>query len=925
MIDLRRQAVFIRDAEGFLDRTPEVVHCVPMGQRISVRFRNGRTYPYGVERCHVAYSRPVAISPESRVLVDSAVWSNVVGVWEFDGPDGLWRRVIYRARSGERFVTYPAARVEVVQGLERQPAVATCLAYWRAAAAQLPPDNPTRRAWEQLDFVHPESSLARYLSGEPAETTPPTITPIFPFRCNLSQRDAIDNALTHAVSVIEGPPGAGKIETILNLVATLVVEGGRSVGVTSLSNSAVDNVREKLTAEGFGFMVAGLGNQTNQEAFFSSQAARSQEVEALLSADHPAPAMDRFADVDRRLRAAQGGERRRAVLRAQVTAYQIERRHFTEFVSRREIPDLARLPLLRRSPERILEFLAQASLDGAGGAPGWRVRIRRYFRYGSPRGLDPTDADVVTGLQLAFYDRRIGELEAEIKGLDARLDGADLDGLTHEHRAISHQMLRAGLDRRYRSQPRTTHFQIKTYRQGSTFERFLHEYPVLLSTCHSLQRSLPAGYLLDYLVIDEASQGDLLAAVLAMASCRNLLVVGDQRQLPHISGDLGGLVAPAPAYDVQTHNILSSLHLLHAERLRVTLLREHYRCDPAIIGFCNKAYNDGELIPFTTPGSKRSMVVWTTVAGNHMRSHHRAGRFNQREIDAITQEVIQEHCADRDEADIGIATPYRLQVQKFSDALPEGTDVSTVHKFQGRQKPVIVLSTVLDESKHGNVGLRFVDDPKLVNVAVSRAADLFILVTNHGLMPRSRHIRDLIGYIRYLDPHQEVTRSNVVSVFDLLYKEYDQRLQALASRRRHELRYDSEDIILTVLRDLFTEEHYQHLDVATQVPLWHQVPSNVSLSDEEARFARRASLDFVVYNRITNEPLLAVEVDGYMFHENNDAQLARDARKNGIMSRIPIEFERLSTTGSGEEARLRVALDRAELRRMAGITPGPVV
>ena len=912
MVDPRRQAVFIRGDAGFVDRTLDVVHCQPIGNKVSVQFRSGRPYTYGVERCHIAYSRPVTIPPGNRILIDGAVWSNVVDVWEFDGPSGPWRRVIYRSGGGEKFVTRPAPRVEFIHGVESEPAVAEVLTYWKAAAAQLKPDDPTRRAWEQLDFVHPERALARYLSGEPAEPAPPSITPVFPFRCNLSQRDAIDNALTHAVSVIEGPPGTGKTETILNLVATLVVAGGRSIGVTSLSNSAVDNVREKLTAEGFGFMVASLGNQANQQAFFTSQPARAREVEALLSVDHPAPATDHFADVDRRLRAAQGGERRRAVLRAEVTAYEVERRHFAEFASRQEVPNLERLPLLRRSSERILDFLAETRLDETGAGPGWRVRIRRYFRYGSMRGLDHTDAEVVLGLQLAFYDRRISELEAEIKRLDVRLNRADLDGLANEHRALSGQVLRAALDRRYRSQPRTIPFQMDTYRRGTTFGRFLHEHPLLLSTCHSLQRSLPPGYLLDYLVIDEASQVDLLAAGLAMASCRNLLVVGDQRQLPHIIGDLGGLTTPAAAYDAQTHNILSSLHSLHAEKLRVTLLREHYRCEPAIIGFCNKAYYDGELIPFRKPDSKRSMVVWNTVAGNHMRSHHQDGRFNQREIDAITQEVIRAHCDGRSEADIGIATPYRLQVEKFGAALPEGMDASTVHKFQGRQKPVMILSTVLDESRAGNIGMRFVDDPKLVNVAVSRAADLFILVTNHGLMPRSRHIRDLIGYIRYLDPHQEVTHSAIVSVFDLLYKEYDQRLQGLANRRQHALRYDSEDIILTVLHDLLSEEQYQHLDVVTQVPLWHQVPGNVSLSEEEARFARRASLDFVVYNRITNQPLLAIEVDGYQFHANNDAQLARDARKNGIMSRIPILFERLPTTGSGEEARLRAALDRAE-------------
>jgi hypothetical protein len=59
---------------------------------------------------------------------------------------------------------------------------------------------------------------------------------------------------------------------------------------------------------------------------------------------------------------------------------------------------------------------------------------------------------------------------------------------------------------------------------------------------------------------------------------------------------------------------------------------------------------------------------------------------------------------------------------------------------------VIILSTVLDETWRGRTGLDFVDDPQLVNVAVSRAIQRFILVTNYDMLPASRHIRDLIGY-----------------------------------------------------------------------------------------------------------------------------------------------------------------------------------
>ena len=100
---------------------------------------------------------------------------------------------------------------------------------------------------------------------------------------------------------------------------------------------------------------------------------------------------------------------------------------------------------------------------------------------------------------------------------------------------------------------------------------------------------------------------------------------------------------PVPAYECQ-HNLLASLSELYGTTLPRTLLCEHYRCDPVIIGFCNKKFYGGELIPYTSGGGERPMIVVRTVEGNHMRQHHEGGRSNQREIDVIAEEVIPEHC-----------------------------------------------------------------------------------------------------------------------------------------------------------------------------------------------------------------------------------------------------------------------------------------
>ena len=74
----------------------------------------------------------------------------------------------------------------------------------------------------------------------------------------------------------------------------------------------------------------------------------------------------------------------------------------------------------------------------------------------------------------------------------------------------------------------------------------------------------------------------------------------------------------------------------------------------------------------------------------------------------------------------------------------------------------------------------------------------------------------------------------------------------------------------------------------------------------------RASVDFVVYNRVSNRPVLAIEVDGFAYHENNPAQLVRDTIKKEILDARRLRLLRLATTGSDEERRIREALNDAE-------------
>lgn len=111
--------------------------------------------------------------------------------------------------------------------------------------------------------------------------------------------------------------------------------------------------------------------------------------------------------------------------------------------------------------------------------------------------------------------------------------------------------------------------------------------------------------------------------------------------------------------------------------------------------------------------------MFKTAKGNHARGH-----YNQRQIDVIIEEILPEQIVDHKKS-VGIISPYRLQTDKLKEAVgTRNIKVDTVHKYQGREKDVIILTTVVNEINE------FVDNPNLINVAVSRAVDKLIVVVS---------------------------------------------------------------------------------------------------------------------------------------------------------------------------------------------------
>jgi very-short-patch-repair endonuclease len=438
-------------------------------------------------------------------------------------------------------------------------------------------------------------------------------------------------------------------------------------------------------------------------------------------------------------------------------------------------------------------------------------------------------------------------------------------------------------------------------------EAFIREYPVILSTAYSLRSSLSHKVMYDYVIIDEASQVDLATGALALSCAKKAVIVGDLKQLPNVvdsetarKTDLLFNEFNLPeVYRYKSHSLLSAVSELFPNAPKV-LLREHYRCHPKIIEFCNQKFYNNQLIILTEPKSERKpLFVYKTVPGNHARE-----RMNQRQIDVIKSEILPQQSLLGSGVSVGIVTPYRNQTNALQEAFAgTGIQADTVDKFQGRENDVIILSTVDNEISD------FTDNANRLNVAISRAIEQLIVVVNGGDDMPDKNIGDLVRYVEY--NNMDVIDSAVYSVFDYLYESYRGKRNALLREQGRISEYDSENLMYSLICEVLGNERFAKFGIASHVPLKMILRDTKRLDTNEERYAQNilTHVDFLVFDKIGKVPRLVVEVDGAEYHAKGTRQAERDKLKNSILEKYELPYIRFKTDGSGERDRLIAALN----------------
>lgn len=776
-----------------------------------------------------------------------------------------------------------------------------------AAATSLVAENGTNilsLQYDRIQHVSSETVLANYLNPQKSidrRALPPTV--IYPFGLNQSQKKAVERALSSQISIIQGPPGTGKTQTILNIIANVVLDG-KTVAVVSNNNSATHNVAEKLEKKNFSFLTAFLGSNTNKKNFIETQNFKYPDMEPWKrSTDQKNELKHSISELSSELNEKLHIKNRIAEIEQEFLCLEPEQHYFEEYYASYK-SDLFK-NIVTLSSDKILSLWMEFEhLAETEKRPSLLQKFFFLFRFNfnAIRLFRHKPEIVIPYLQHQFYITKQNELHQEKEDLEQKLFSYSFSSKMDQLTEMSLELFRSALADRYDWTSPRPEFIYESFRRSS--QEFTREYPVILSTTYSIKGTLDSNYLYDYLIIDEASQVDLTTGVLAFSCARNVVIVGDLKQLPNVVTDSDARVCdeiwqkralPDP-YRFSKHSLLSSV-LSIWRTVPVTLLKEHYRCHPKIINFCNQKFYQGQLIIMTEDHNESNVLtLYQTAPGNHARKHS-----NQRQIDVIQQEILP-RLSLTENREIGIITPYRDQVSALRKQLGDRYEVDTVHKFQGREKDDIILTSV------DNVISDFVDDPHMLNVAVSRAVHSLTVVTSHDPRNDQTNYGDLLRYILY--NNFQVIQSRVYSVFDLLYKGYAEQRKLYLQKHKRISEYDSENLMYALIDEILSEDEFAMLRCATHVSLATLVKDYSVLTNDEITYARNflTHVDFLLFHRMDNQPVLAIEVDGTAFHGPKSSQSLRDSKKNSILEKCDLPLLRLRTDGSGERDKIITAL-----------------
>ena len=257
---------------------------------------------------------------------------------------------------------------------------------------------------------------------------------------------------------------------------------------------------------------------------------------------------------------------------------------------------------------------------------------------------------------------------------------------------------------------------------------------VILATHSSAALESIARVKFDVAIIDEASQATIPSVLIPIAKAHRFILAGDHKQLPPtIISDRAGELEKTLFEE-----------LIRKYPHKSQLLNVQYRMNNLLMKFPNQEfYNNGlksdasvddiniNDILDSTQKEEALLFIDTSNVDIEGETHLKDSKSIVNHIEAeISSNIVNDYLnIGVEEEDIGIISPYADQVKVIQDMTP--VEVKTVDGFQGREKEIIIISTVRSND-NGNIG--FLKDLRRLNVAITRAKRKLIIIGNKNTL-----------------------------------------------------------------------------------------------------------------------------------------------------------------------------------------------
>lgn len=272
------------------------------------------------------------------------------------------------------------------------------------------------------------------------------------------------------------------------------------------------------------------------------------------------------------------------------------------------------------------------------------------------------------------------------------------------------------------------------------FDNASNDFQLIGGTAWTFCKERAVG-LLDYLFVDEAGQVSVANLVGIAPSARNLVLIGDQMQL---SQPMKG-THPGESGQSILQYLLQDMQVIPDDF--GIFLGTSWRMHPDVCSFISGAVYEDRLshephtanrvldVAASSAVLKPSGLLYVPVEhdGNAQDSEEEADVIKQ-----IVEDLLKCSFVDHGKVrpltleDIVIVAPYNMQVRRLRALLP-GAKVGSVDKFQGQEAPVVIVSMCSSSGDASSRGLEFIFSKNRLNVAISRAQSLAIVVGSPAL------------------------------------------------------------------------------------------------------------------------------------------------------------------------------------------------